>query len=216
MKSNTLLLLPALLALTACDGLFGGLYDEPAKGTPTGFVERDADRLGGTIYIDARSYTRWTYLDLHTLTLDTASITLGQDEPHAWDIALHRYDVKTHDGAATVLPAEFVGELSTLPDTAGLAFTADADSQVVVDMSTMMEGYLGYAPSRVNPVLSRWLDVNTAEMPPIYTLSRSVYLVRLADGSCVALQFTGYTNEAAVKGFVTIRYRYPLTPPDNP
>lgn len=204
------MLLPALLALASCDGLFGGLYDEPAEGSPMGFIERDADGRGGTIYIDARSYTRWTYLDLHTRSTDTAFIPLGQPEPHAWDLALHRYDVKTRSGAATVVAAKYVGELTSLPDTAGLAFTADADSQVVIDMSTMMEGYLGYAPSKVNPVLSRWLDVNTAEMPPIYTLSGDVYLLRLADGSCAALQFTGYANEAAVKGYVTIRYRYPL------
>jgi len=91
-----------------------------------------------------------------------------------------------------------------------LAFTADVDSQVVVDMSTMMDGYLGYSPAHVNPVLSRWLDVNTSTMPPVYTLSRKVYIVQMEDGTLAALFFSDYVNEKAAKGYITIQYRYPL------
>lgn len=208
MNTRTLLLLLASSAtLASCDGLFGGLYDLPAEGPRFGFVERDPDGLGGTVYIDATSYTRWTYIDLHHRTVDTASITQSQGEPPLWDLALHRYDVKTNGGAAAESPYD---RPDLTGDIAALDFVCDSDSQVVIDMSTMMDGYLGYAPSPVNPVLSRWLDVNTSTMPPVYTLSNTVYILRLADGTAAALQFTGYTNDASAKGYVTMRYRYPI------
>lgn len=203
MKLKQLILLPALLALVSCDGLFGGLYDEPAK-NPFGFVQRDDDNRGGTLCIDATSYTRWTYIDLHHRHIDTANITLGQEAPLEWDFAIHHYDVKTNNGSAAESPFDNVGMAIELN---GLDFVADADSQVVIDMSTMMDGYLEYTPSMVNPVLSHWLDVDLSTMPPIYTLSNKVYLLRLNDGTLVALQFTSYMDESFVKGIVTLRYR---------
>jgi hypothetical protein len=202
-KLKQLILLPALLALVSCDGLFGGLYDEPAK-NPFGFVQRDDDNCGGTLCIDATSHTRWTYIDLHHHHIDTANITLGQEAPLEWDFAIHHYDVKTNNGSAAESPFDNVGMAIELN---GLDFVADADSQVVIDMSTMMDGYLGYTPSMVNPVLSHWLDVDLSTMPPIYTLSNKVYLLRLNDGTLVALQFTSYMDESFVKGIVTLRYR---------
>ncbi len=205
MKALSLTALLGLAVLTAsCDGLFGGLYDEPAAGAAYGFIQTDPDGLGGTLRIDATSYTRWNYIDLLHQRIDTASITLGQDAPPEWDFALHRYDVKTHGGAAAETPFDQVGVASALE---GLHFVSDADSQVVIDMSTMMEGYLGYASSEVNPVLSTWLHVDQSTMPPIYTLSNKVYLLRMADGSLAALQFTGYMDDAMRKGIVTLRYR---------
>ena len=203
MKLKQLILLPALLALVSCDGLFGGLYDEPAK-NPFGFVQRDDDNRGGTLCIDATSYTRWTYIDLHHRHIDTANITLGQEAPLEWDFAIHHYDVKTNNGSAAESPFDNVGMAIELN---GLDFVADADSQVVIDMATMMDGYLGYTPSMVNPVLSHWLDVDLSTMPPIYTLSNKVYLLRLSDGTLVALHFTSYMDESFVKGIVTLRYR---------
>ncbi len=198
------MLIPALMMLASCDGLFGGLYDEPAKESVYGFIHCDSDGRGGTLRIDATSYTRWTYIDLRHQRVDTANVTQGQEEPLQWDFALHRYDVRTHGGAAAETP---FGEVETASMSDGLDFVDDVDSQMVVDMSTMMEGYLGYTPARLNPVLSTWLDVDMSVMPPIYTLSNKVYLLRLANGTLVALQFTGYMDDAFTKGIVTIRYR---------
>lgn len=189
--------------LVSCDGIFGGLYDEPAKNS-FGFIQRDDDGHGGTIRLDATSYTRWSYIDLHHQHIDTANITLGQDAPLEWDFAIHHYDVKTHGGTATESPFDNVGMAIELEE---LNFVADVDSQVVIDMSTMMEGYLGYTPSPVNPVLSHWLDVDLSTMPPIYALSNKVYLLRLSDGTLVALQFTSFMDDSFAKGIVTLRYR---------
>ena len=77
-------------------------------------------------------------------------------------------------------------------------------------MSTMMDGYLSYAESFYNPVLSRWLDVDKSTMPPIYTMSGRVYVVRLSDGRHLAVRLDNYMNGAGVKGYMTISYKYPF------
>ena len=217
MKTTCLFLVPALAVLTSCNGLFGGIYDEfDAAEKPAAsscFIARDADGKGGTLQVDVRPYTTWTFLDLHALQADTANTAdslASADPPFAWDIALHRWDVKTHGGSALSSNYGSVEEAVSAGTLPAEAFVADVDSAVVVDMSTKMEGYLGYSQSMVNPVLSQWIDIDTREMPPIYTLSGRVYIVQLTDGTRAALQFTNYMDDASRKGFATIRYRYPL------
>lgn len=77
-------------------------------------------------------------------------------------------------------------------------------------MSQMMEGTILYAEDYYNPCLSQWLDVDTSTMPPVYTLSGKVYLLRLPDGTCAALRLTNFMSPAAIKGFMTIDYLYPV------
>ena len=79
-------------------------------------------------------------------------------------------------------------------------------------MSQMMDGIIRYAEDWYNHCLSGWLHVDTSTMPPIYTLSGKVYLLRLADGTFAALRLMNFMNDAAVKGFITIDYLYPVQP----
>ncbi len=208
-----LIVLMSLLAvLTSCEGIFGGIYDEPVTDQDSRFshIEENADGKSGTIYVDAHAYDRWTYIDLHHKTIDTSNIVLGQSEPHDWDFALHRYDAKTNNGCAAETMLDNVNFIDDIFNFGELTFHADVDSHVVIDMSNMMSGILEYAPSDVNPVLSRWMDVDLSQMPPIYTMSGRVYLAQFADSTLAALQFVNYMNESFAKGYITIRYRYPV------
>ena len=110
-------------------------------------------------------------------------------------------------------PADF-GALPAVGSLPEEAFTADewTTDKITVDMSQMMDGIIRYAEDWYNPVLSRWLHVDTSTMPPVYTLSGKVYLIRLADGTFAALRLTNFMNDAAVKGFMTIDYLYPVQP----
>lgn len=201
----------SLLLLGSCNGLFEDLYDNPVATVSDGygFVRIDNANKCGTIYIDVTSYKRWTYVNLRDKTTDTSNIILGQEAPAKWDFAMHRYDVKTNGGAAFETSCANIDELRKgIPE--GATFTPDTLSRVVIDMSHMMDGYLDYDTSYVNPVLSRWLYVDLSSMPPIYTLSLKPYLLRLSDGSYAALFFDNFMDESSVKGFVTIKYIYSL------
>lgn len=197
-----------LLSLMACNGI----YDDPK--------DMSAGNSSGQsfAYLDAKSYTEWHYIDLKTKTVTTLYYCDSLSLPADWDIALHRYDVRTNGGAAIETAFSNLEELQTAvkngtyrmpPDT---AWQEDTWDSIVVDMSTMQQGYLTSAPAIINEVLCNWLNVNLGSMPPIYTPSERVYLVRLRGGIIAALRFTGYANpnEHNTKGYISFDYICPL------
>jgi hypothetical protein len=197
------------MLLSACNGLFADLYDEaPATSTAEyGFTEEATATTVGRIYVDATSYTRWTYLNFRALSMDTLDVT--QPAPAEWDLALHRYDAKTNGGAVAETSARDFSELATA-SVGEYRTDTWTTAKVVTDMSHMMDGYLSYVPSDYNETLSTWLNVDTSSMPPSYTLSGRIYIIRLADGTRAAVRLTNFMNAASVKGYMTLEYQYPL------
>ena len=49
-------------------------------------------------------------------------------------------------------------------------------------------------------------------MPPIYTPSNKVYLLRMKDGTMAAIRLVSYMNAAGIKGYMTFDYIYPYEP----
>lgn len=206
MKISTKLpLLPVvgttLLALTSCEGILGDIYNDPdtAPISPYGFVVPATRTQPGTIYIDATSYAHWVYIDFRSMSAET--IDVSEPAPTAWDIAVHRYDVKTNGATATVADGFDFASASGTP-------VADVHTTetIITDMSGMMSGHLSYIESDHNPCLSSWLDVDTSVMPPVYTLSGDVYMVNLPDGRRVALRLDDFMDDSGTKGFLTISY----------
>ena len=201
-----------LLSLTACNGIFEGIYDKPAVDVVNdyGFIIVDEGTRTGRIYIDATNYTEWHYVDLKNKQVTTTQV--GDAAPETWDFAVHRYDTKTNGG--TVWESQ-AGSFDALPAPESVSeelWTADewTTDRITIDMSQMMDGVILYAEDYWNPCLSRWLDVNTSTMPPVYTLSGKIYLLRLSDGTFAALRLTNFMNDAAIKGYMTIDYLYPV------
>ncbi len=190
--------------LSACNGIFDGIYDEPDNGSNNMGFENE-----GEIYIDATSYTNWVYIDFSKKSIVT--LDYDKDAPKNWDIAVHRYDVKTN-GAKVIETGytEFDEAAKATINQADLVGDVWTTSQIVIDMSTMMDGYLGYTESYYNPELSKWLNVDTSTMPPIYQPSGKVYIVYLADGTRAGLKLINYMNDMQVKGYMTIQYMYPF------
>lgn len=209
------LIMSVTFILSGCNGLFNDIYYTPESdgaGVEFGFISTDLTSNSGTIYIDATSYARWVFLDFHSFASDTANIILGQPDPDAWDIAVHRYDARTNGAVVMRTSYTSLSELAAIRSlpSGGLVpdiWTTDA---ITVDMSHMMDGWLEYAESFYNPELSSWLSVDTSVMPPIYALSPFVYVVRFADGSLAALKLRDYMSDGMIKGFMTIDYVYPL------
>ena len=199
------------MALTSCNGIMSGIYDEPEAEVASGFgfTSAPVGEVPGTIYVDASSYTDWVYLDFHTMRAQV--VPIGDPEPESWDIALHRYDAKTNGALVAETGATGFSSPASLYDVSEDDFSADVwtEETIITDMSTMMDGYLSYEPSWYNPVLSKWLDVDKSTMPPIYTLSNHVYLLQLADGSQAAVRLDNYMDSASIKGYLTISYIYP-------
>lgn len=200
----------AAMLLPSCDDLLSDVYDDPATASEYGFVEACSGSKPGVIYINATDYTTWTYIDFENQRID--SLSVSDDEPLTWDIAIHRYDAKTNGARVIGTSLTDIDQARGWADSDSEEGTVDiwTTKQIVTDMSTMMDGYLSYADSYYNPELSTWLDVDTSTMPPVYTMSNRVYIICLANGKHAAVKLDDYMDNAGVKGYMTIQYIYPL------
>lgn len=202
----------AMLSLSACNGIFEDIYDEPLaeEKNEYGFIFVDSKTNTGRIYIDATDYTEWHYIDLHGKEVTTKSVE--EPSPTNWDFAIHRYDAKTNSGAVAESNATDIMAVPKISTIHEESFVTDVwtTDKITIDMSQMMDGVILYAEDYYNPCLSKWLNVDTSTMPPIYTLSGKVYILRLSDDTYAALRLSNFMNDAAVKGFMTIDYLYPV------
>ena len=223
-------LLVALLAFTACDGILDSIYDDPEEETTAaasdstslsttgyGFIAYDADTGRGTIYVNTVDYYTWTYFNFHDFTTDTLIVDLDADdiladEPDEWDLALHRWDTRTNGGAALETEYTSLDQLAAATDWPSGTWVEDEWYEYVsVDMSGMMSGDIGYMSCYCNLELGKWMDVDTNSMPPVYTPSGKVYLVRFGDDTYAALFLTNYMSSSGTKCYLTIDFIYPFT-----
>lgn len=198
------------MLLPSCNDVLGDLYDEPTSTAEYGFVEPCTATKAGLIYINATDYMVWTYIDFASQSIDSLSVT--DPAPANWDFAVHRYDTKTNGAKVVGTDLTDINEARGWENTRHLPEVADVwtTDKIVIDMSTMMDGYLSYADSYYNPELSKWLDVDTSTMPPIYTPSGKVYIIYLESGERAAVKLKNYMDGAGVKGYMSIEYIYPL------
>ena len=160
-------------------------------------------------------YTEWAYIDLSARKVTTVQIGEEYEEeiPEEWDFAIHRYDIKTNGGAACQTDYTSIDDFiaaGKLPEAGKFVEDEWTTNKIAIDMSGMMEGNIVYTDSYYNTVLSGWLNVDTSTMPPIYTMSSQVYLLRLKDNTYAAIRFTNYTNAKGIKGYIDFDFSYPI------
>lgn len=201
---------------SSCDGILDGIYDD-ADDEGTTSITTDEESTRGSIYINITDYYSWIYFNVHDPKLDTLTIDLSldndeilADEPEEWDLAFHRWDVRTNGGAALETEYTSLDDLEASGEIPSGDYVEDEWYEYVsVDMSGMMSGEIGYMACYVNHELGKYMDVDTSGMPPSYTPSGKVYMVRFSDGTYMALIVSNYLNSSGVKGYLTIDYIYP-------
>lgn len=203
-----------LLSLSSCEGIFESIYDDPEKEDKEefGFIHTDTDSNRGTIYINASDYKEWHYIDFDSRTVQTIAIDSVSTVPEKWDFAIHRYDTKTNQGEVKETKFLHLNDCENKFVEDEQEYTRDiwTTEQIMTDLSQMIDSIIQYTEDYYNPVLSRWIDVDRSTMPPIYTLSNRVYVLRTADQRRMALKFIDFMNYVGDKGFITIDYIYPF------
>lgn len=191
-------------------------YNYTLSTTGYGVISYDEDTKRGQMYINSIDYYTWNYVSLHDFSTDTFTIDLELDDPLAdeptnWDIATHRWDIRTNGGAALETDYTSLDDLEASGAIPSGTYVEDSWYEYVsVDMSGMMSGDIGYLACYVNSELSKMMDVDTDNMPPTYTPSGKVYVVRLSDGNYIALILSNYMNAKGTKGYLTIDFICPL------
>lgn len=153
--------------------------------------------------VDVSAYDKWVYLSFESGTPIEKEI--DEEAPEKWDIAMHRNNIKTNQGSALKTEITSLAALTEVP--AG-SFVSDVKDSIIVDMSQMMQGFIRYEESDVNPVLGTW--VTRAGMPPVYTVSGQVFVVRNKDGQYAKIKFTSYKDDMDNTGFASFNYVYPF------
>ena len=202
------IILGATMSLSACNGIFESIYNDPIE-TEMEIKENKFSQ------VKTVEYTEWAYIDLSARKVTTVQIGEEYESqiPEEWDFAIHRYDIKTNGGAAfqtTYTSTDDFIAAGKLPEAEKFVEDEWTTNKIAIDMSGMMEGNIVYTDSYYNAVLSSWLNVDTSTMPPIYTMSSQVYLLRLKDNTYAAIRFTNYTNAKGIKGYIDFDFSYPI------
>lgn len=197
-----------LLGLFSCEGMFNGIYDDEVPSMP------GSNFTGTTVSVDASSYQQWVYIDFHNKKVETVNIVDGESsdasEPENWDIALHRFQVKTNGGKAVETSYNSIDELlasSKLPSD-GWKEDTWYEEKVITDLSGMMSGQIKYTPSYLNDVVCGW--ITSSGMPPEYTTTDKVYVICLSDNTHLAIRLESYMDNNGTKGFMKLSYAYPV------
>lgn len=135
----------------------------------------------------------------------------GDESSFDWDLAFHKYDIRTNGGAAVKTDKTNLDELTSAGIPAS-GFVEDTDGSVYADMTKMMKGFVGYQYVKLNMVLYDWVSRKaTGTMPPtIYTLNKNVFVVRTKAGKYAKLQFYDTTNEKGQAVYPSFNYEYPV------
>lgn len=88
------IVLGAAMSLSACNGIFENIYDAPIE-TEMEIKENSFSQ------VKTVEYTEWAYINLSERTVTTVKIGEEYESqiPDKWDFAIHRYDIKTNEGA---------------------------------------------------------------------------------------------------------------------
>lgn len=190
MKKNKLF----LIALIAFSISFVSCKDD--KDNPRPVLEADE------ITLDATSYTEWVYVSLSSGQI--VEVTDPANDMN-WDLGFHRWDVRTNgglsgngQGAALKLNETLLEQVTIAPES---GYATDIMMQInMTGMPPVLEDH------PANSELAQWMDLDMSTMPPTYTMSDKVFIVKTADGNFAKLKFTDYMNDTGVRGHITFEY----------
>lgn len=207
------------LAFSSCDGMFEGIYDEPVPEKQSEFGFKDITNVSATentsaysrgwLYVKTVDYTGWTYIDFESQTVGYAGVY--DDYDGKWDIAIHRYEVKTNNGKTKRTAfSDFDNLLSQDYLEAG-GYEADEwnEDRVAIDLSGILDYNVVFLPTYVSQVID-WVQVIYPPYPPTYKSHDKIFVIKLENGKRVAMRLENYVNNNGVKAYLTIEYVYPF------
>jgi len=160
-----------------------------------------------TVQIDARSYADWVYFSFEkgeVVSVDPAGFSSDLN----WDIAFHRNDVRLNcglsgkgAGGALKTTVKTLADISTAP-TSGYA--VDAKKSIMTKFTLPVPVFEDQpANTEIN-----WLNVDTSNPPPVYTLFDDVYVIKTAQGKYAKIKFKNYLSDKNETMIITLEYAY--------
>ncbi len=194
-------LLATTLFVTSCEK-----DDEPKKATKALEVKEK----------DITDYNKWYYFSFATgkfVGTGDTDPAKGDDAKWAkrtdWDIAFHRYDVRTNGGTS----GKGQGAILKLATTKYDDVTEVGKGSFKKDEMIKDGIYLGdphkqvKTTSSINTTASNWIGFSHEDMA--WKMSkRNIFVVKTADGKYVKFQFINFLNEKDKSGYLSFKYFY--------
>lgn len=154
-----------------------------------------------------RDFSAWNYYegtgDKKTLKKTEAAKGSLSDVKIEWHIAIHPRAIRTNELEA-VITKDTDLSAAKIPSE-GFVKDLEIKDKLLVDMSGMMKGIVGYASSaKANEALSKWLKrtpVPGEHGKYNFELNKNVFVVKCKDDSYAKVKFTDYRNAEGNPGF---------------
>ncbi len=195
------------LCVLVCGLLLGGLVFTGCSDDD----DKDGDD-GTEAAVVAHEYGEWSYFnfaDGRTTTLriqkregavtglytgNVYEVDAAEEGALAWDIAVHKYDMRTNNGLVKKLATRDFASVTVADVPGDSEMVADTEGSVIADMTNMMQGVVGYQEVKLNEELCGWVTATpTGTMPPYtYELNDNVFIIKV-NGKVWKVQFSAYT-----------------------
>jgi hypothetical protein len=153
-----------------------------------------------TLTVNANAYDKWVYVSFSQGKVVAVS---NYKNDLSWDIAFHRTDIRLNGGASGKGKA---AGLETNATDLNAVIQIPVSGYITDVMDNINVSMMGKEAAPKNLKLSNW--VSKSGMPPVYTVSKKVYLVRTADGKHVKIKFLKYVNAENKGGHIQFTYVY--------
>jgi hypothetical protein len=199
----------AVMAIGAMVVLSGCSKDESPKQPTAGIQVRNLDAASNDERI-------WTYFSFATGKV--VSPTGAVEESKEWDIAFHRFNIKTNSGTSgkgnVAVAATGIKDFEAVTKAPAQGY--EVDKIVAVESRPP-------APEvtrSVNPVITGtveskdpkgWYNYGQpqqGETTPHFNITKYVYVIRTLEGKYVKIQLTDYTNDYGTSGYISFRYAF--------
>lgn len=146
----------------------------------------------------AGDYTHWYYYSFDEQKVTKTEV--GADEPAVWDLAFHRFDIKTNDMGVIAYSADDYNKISEIP-AEGYVLDVENDS-IAVDMTDVMNGNIGYVPSHINQAISRFVTYSLESYPPVYTYHPKSFVLRTKNARFFKMKVLDWRNNSLTANLI--------------
>ena len=199
----------AVMAIGAMVVLSGCSKDDSPEQSTAGIQVKNLDAASNDERI-------WTYFSFATGKV--VSPTGAVEESKEWDIAFHRFNIKTNSGTSgkgnVAVAATGIKDFEAVTKAPAQGY--EVDKIVAVESRPP-------APEvtrSVNPVITGtveskdpkgWYNYGQpqqGETTPHFNITKYVYVIRTLEGKYVKIQLTDYTNDYGTSGYISFRYAF--------
>ena len=146
----------------------------------------------------AGDYTHWYYYSFDEQKVTKSEV--GTPEPDVWDLAFHRFDIKTNDMGVIAYSADAYDGISVIP-AEGYVLDTENDS-IAVDMTDVMNGNIGYVHSHINQEISRFVTYSLESYPPVYTYHPKSFVLRTKNARFFKLKVLDWRNNSLTANLI--------------